>query len=73
MMKTRREWFEHGSGRNGPFCPHCGSTTVTRLHGKAHRPGLFQCKRLPRAIHVTVNTGVERSKIALSKWCMAIY
>src|SRR3984893_1714087 len=68
-----REWFEARIWPNGPFCPHCGSTTVTRLHGKQHRPGLFQCNDCREQFTVTVNTVCERSKIALSKWCMAIY
>src|SRR5712671_138446 len=68
-----REWFEARIWPNGPFCPHCGSTTVTRLHGKAHRPGLFQCNDCREQFTVTVNTVCERSKIPLSKWCMAIY
>ena len=28
---------------DGPFCPHCGSFAATKLEGKAHRPGLYQC------------------------------
>src|SRR5271167_3900715 len=68
-----REWFEARIWPDGPFCPHCGSTTVTRLHGKAHRPGLFQCNDCREQFTVTVNTVCERSKIPLSKWCMAIY
>src|SRR6267378_6813987 len=68
-----REWFEARIWPNGPFCPHCGSTTVTRLHGKAHRPGLFQCNDCREQFTVTVNTVCERSKIPLTKWLMAIY
>ena len=43
------------------------------LHGKAHRPGLFQCNDCREQFTVTVNTVCERFKIPLSKWCMAIY
>jgi transposase-like protein len=68
-----REWFEARIWPDGPFCPHCGSRAVTRLHGKAHRPGLFQCNDCREQFTVTVNTVCERSKIPLSKWCMAIY
>ena len=38
-----------------------------------HRPGLFQCNDCRERFTVTVNTVCERSKIPLSKWCMAIY
>jgi transposase-like protein len=69
-----RAWFEARIWPNGPFCPHCGEVeNITRLHGKAHRPGLIQCNACREQFTVTVNTVCERSKIPLSKWCMAIY
>jgi len=69
-----RAWFEARIWPNGPFCPHCGEAeNVTRLHGKAHRPGVFQCNSCREQFTVTVNTVCERSKIPLTKWCMAIY
>jgi transposase-like protein len=69
-----RAWFEARIWPNGPFCPHCGEVErVTRLHGKAHRPGVFQCNSCREQFTVTVNTVCERSKISLTKWCMAIY
>ncbi len=71
--EAARAWFEARIWPDGPFCPHCGSTSVTRLHGNAHRPGLFQCNNCREQFTVTVNTVCERSKIPLHKWCMAIY
>ncbi len=69
-----REWLEARVWPNGPFCPHCGEVErVTRLHGKAHRPGVFQCNSCREQFTVTVNTVCERSKIPLTKWLMAIY
>jgi len=69
-----REWLEARIWPNGPFCPHCGELErVTRLHGKAHRPGLFQCNSCREQFTVTVNTVCERSKIPLTKWLLAIY
>src|SRR5580700_7468106 len=69
-----REWFETRIWPNGPFCPHCGETDrLTRLHGKAHRPGLIQCNSCREQFTVTVNTVAERSKLPLTKWCLAIY
>ncbi len=69
-----REWFEARIWPNGPFCPHCGEAeNVTRLNGKAHRPGVLQCNSCREQFTVTVNTVCERSKIPLTKWCMAIY
>ena len=69
-----REWLEARIWPNGPFCPHCGEAErVTRLHGKAHRPGLFQCNSCREQFTVTVNTVCQRSKIPLTKWLLAIY
>lgn len=55
----------------GPFCPHCGSFNATKLEGKAHRPGLFQCNDCRDQYSVTVGTVMERSKIRLCKWVLA--
>jgi len=75
-----RAWFEARIWPNGPFCPHCGEAeNLTRLHGKGGpkgtkgRAGLIQCNACREQFTVTVNTVCERSKIPLSKWCMAIY
>jgi len=68
-----REWLEGQIWPAGPHCPHCGSVTVKELHGKAHRPGLFQCNDCRQQFTVTVGTLFERSKIPLSKWLMAVY
>src|SRR5439155_770635 len=55
----------------GPFCPHCGSFAATKLEGKAHRPGLYQCNDCREQYTVTVGTVFERSKIGLHKWVLA--
>ncbi len=69
-----RGWFEARIWPNGPFCPHCGEAeNITRMHGTKHRPGLIQCNACREQFTVTVNTVCERSKIPLSKWCLAIY
>ena len=68
-----REWLEARVWPNGPICPHCGSDDATRLEGKAHRSGLFQCNACREQFTVTVGTVFERSKIALTKWLMAVY
>ena len=68
-----REWFEEQIWPDGPKCPHCGSfgEGVTRMFGKAHRPGCFQCNNCREQFTVTVGTVMERSKIPLSKWVLA--
>ncbi len=70
-----REWLESHLWPEGPVCPHCGTMDVTALQGKAHRPGLYQCKdkHCRQQFTVTVGTLYERSKIPLTKWLMATY
>lgn len=70
-----REWLEARVWPNGPVCPHCGVTSehVTALHGKAHRPGVYQCNECREQFTVTVGTVFERSKIPLCKWMAALF
>jgi transposase-like protein len=57
---------------DGPICPHCGAVeNLTRLQGKAHRTGVFQCNNCHDQFTVTVNTIFEDSHIPLRKWLMA--
>ena len=67
-----RETIERIVWPNGPVCPHCHAVqNLTRLQGKAHRPGLFQCNNCHEQFTVTVNTIFEDSHIPLRKWLMA--
>jgi transposase-like protein len=53
---------------HGPACVHCGSVKVTRLQGKAARPGVIQCNDCREQFTVTVGTVLEDSHIPLAKW-----
>lgn len=71
-----REYLEAQRWPNGPVCPHCGNTDasrITAMAGKAHRPGLYNCKECREQFSVTVGTTFERSKIALNKWLLATF
>lgn len=58
----------------GPECPHCGGVDrVSRLEGKAHRPGLLFCGDCRTQFSVTVGTVFEDSKLPLHKWVYAIH
>jgi transposase-like protein len=75
---TAREWLEARVWANGRVCPHCGTADqdkITRLEGKAHRPGVYQCNETEcrQQFTVTVNTVFERSKIPLTKWLAALF
>jgi transposase-like protein len=61
---------------NGPVCPHCGNTDqsrITAMQGKAHRPGLYNCKECREQFSVTVGTAFEHSKVPLNKWLLATF
>jgi transposase-like protein len=59
---------------DGPTCPHCGAVEkITKLEGKSHRPGLYQCNECREHFTVTVGTVMERSHIPLHKWVMAFH
>jgi transposase-like protein len=61
-----RAWLETRIWPNGPFCPHCGSYSVTRLEGEAHRPGLFQCNDCGEQFTVTVASAPRKPLLASS-------
>ena len=73
-----RDWLEARVWANGRVCPHCGNADqdkLTKLEGKAHRPGVYQCNETEcrQQFTVTVNTVFERSKIPLTKWLAALF
>ena len=71
-----RDWLEARIwGQAGRHCPHCGAVEARtrKLDGKAHRPGVYQCNDCREQFTATVGTVIERSKLPLSKWLMAIY
>jgi transposase-like protein len=73
-----RDWLEARVWANGQICPHCGNADqdkITKLEGKAHRPGVYQCNETEcrQQFTVTVNTVFERSKIPLTKWLAALF
>jgi transposase-like protein len=69
-----REHLERVLWPKGPVCPHCGERErLTKLQGKAHRPGLYRCKGCAKQFTVTVGTLYERSHIPLHKWLLATH
>ena len=69
-----REHLEAIRWPDGPVCPHCGATeNATKLAGKSHRPGLYQCNECREHFTVTVGTVMERSHIPLHKWVLAFH
>ncbi len=71
-----REALESIRWPDGPICPHCGNLDRERIakgQGKAHRPGLYYCAACNGQFTVTIGTVMERSKIPLSKWLLAMH
>ncbi len=70
--ESARQYLESLRWPNGAFCPHCGGADrQSKLEGKAHRPGVYECNHCHQQYTVTVGTVFERSKIQLHKWLMA--
>lgn len=69
-----REHLEAMRWPDGPVCPHCAVVgAATKLEGKAHRKGLYQCNDCRQQFTVTVGTVFERSRVPLHKWLLATY
>jgi transposase-like protein len=71
-----REALEAIRWPNGPVCPHCGNLDQEKIAkgaGKAHRVGLYYCAACNGQFTVTVGTVMERSKIPVSKWLLAMH
>jgi len=73
---TAREALELARWPEGPVCPHCGNldkAKIAKSQGKASRPGLYYCAACNGQFTVTVGTVMERSKIPLTKWLLAMH
>lgn len=69
-----REYLEAQRWPDAVNCPHCGSLDgITKMEGKSHRPGLFNCNACRKPFSVTVGTVYERSHIPLHKWLLATH
>ena len=73
-VDAARAYLEAQRWDEGVSCPHCGGVEkCTRMEGKKHRPGLFQCGDCRQQFTVTVGTVFERSKVPLNKWLLATH
>ena len=69
-----REALEAVRWPNGPICPHCGSVEgIAKAQGKSVRPGLYYCAACNDQFTVTVGTVMERPKVPLAKWWLAMH
>lgn len=69
-----REYLEAQRWPEAVNCPRCGSLDgITKMQGKSHRPGLFNCNACRKPFSVTIGTVYERSHIPLHKWLLATH
>jgi transposase-like protein len=66
-----REYFEKVRWPHGRFCPHCGSVESTKLQGKVHRVGLYDCHGCHAQFTATIGTIMEDSHLPVRTWLMA--
>ena len=67
---TAAEWFESVIWPNGRHCPKCGST---RTRDASHAKMPYWCTDCRSYFSVKTGTAMQRSKIPLRKWAIAIY
>lgn len=71
--------FEHLESllwTDGPICPHCGAIGhATKLHGEAHRRGLWKCneRECRKQFTAKVGTVFEHGRMPLHKMLQAAY
>ena len=65
------KWFESQIWRDGRYCPHCGSTNTLENRGSEARP--YHCRDCKCHFSVRIGTVMERSKVSMQKWAIAIY
>ena len=66
-----REWFEVQVWPRGRCCGHCGSTATKEVPNAKPMP--YWCRDCKSYFSVKTGTSLERSKVPLRKWCIAIY
>ena len=64
-------WFEDAIWPHGRHCPHCGNTETTET--KNHKPMPYWCGGCRSYFSVRTGTPMQRSKVPLRKWAIAIY
>ena len=64
-------WFEALVWPNGRHCPHCGNTVTAEAPLSKKQP--YWCPACRKGFSVRIGTALERSKVTLRKWAIAIY
>lgn len=67
-----RKWFEAQIWPEGRHCPRCGSVHTVECKGPSH-PMPYRCYDCNRYFSVRIGTLMERSRVSLRDWAIAIY
>lgn len=63
------KYFEKLRWKDGIICPNCGSVHITNCKGQMP----YRCKECRKYFSVRVGTIMNKSKLPLQKWLLAIY
>ena len=66
-----RQWFESHAWPAGRCCGKCGSMNTRRVPNEKPMP--YWCRNCRSYFSVRTGTAIERSKIPLQKWAIAMY
>ena len=69
--ETATKWFESLIWPNGRHCPRCGSVDTSEASATSGLP--YYCSGCHKPFSVKIGTALERSRVPLRKWAIAIY
>ena len=69
--KSATEWFESVVWEDGRYCGKCGSTRTKPVPNAKPMP--YWCSNCRSYFSVKTGTPIEKSKVPMQKWCIAIY
>ncbi|MDE0360233.1 MAG: IS1595 family transposase [Rhodospirillaceae bacterium] len=69
--ETATKWFESLIWPNGRHCPRCGSVETSEAAATSGLP--YYCSGCHKPFSVKIGTALERSRVPLRKWAIAIY
>lgn len=69
--ESSRIYFEEKRWPNGKSCPYCGGMDIYECVD--HKPMPYRCKDCRKHFSVRTSSTLEKSRLPLHKWLMAIY
>ncbi len=69
--EAAQTWVEGIRWPDGPYCPHCGSTSVQ--HPVKHKTMTHRCRDCRKWFSVRTGTLMQSSKLGMQVWVIAVY